>query len=216
MLLRSNLVIIAEDNGIATSRSGGTRNDRNNMSKHKEKNYLMRDLGIVALSFIIAVALVKTQMLDGILSAAQEMNVIGSFFAGMFYVSIFTIAPAAVVLAELAQKFSLWEVALAGGLGAAMGDFLIFRFVKNDLMEDTIAWLRYHKEKKILKLFRSRIFDAIMFILGALIVATPLPNELGLALMGVSRVKNYIFFPFCFFLNFISILMLGLIVRSLF
>ena len=81
----------------------------------------MRDLGIVALSFIIAVVLVKTQILGGVLSVAQEMKIIGSFLAGMFYVSIFTVAPAAVVLVELTRNFSIWEVAFFGGLGAEIG-----------------------------------------------------------------------------------------------
>lgn len=176
----------------------------------------MRDLGIVALSFIIAIVLVKTQALGGILSAAQEMKVIGSFFAGMFYVSIFTVAPAAVVLVELTRNFSLWEVALFGGLGAAAGNLLIFRFVKNNLMEGLILWLRRHRERKILILFRSPWFDYILFAAGALIVLSPLPDELGLALMGVSQIRNILFFPVSFALNFLSILILGLAARSLF
>jgi len=176
----------------------------------------MRDLGIVALSIILALALVKTRALDGILSSAQEATIIGSFLAGMFYISIFTVAPAIVVLSELISGLPIWEVALFGGLGAAVGNLLIFRFVKNNLMEALISWLRRHKEKKVLILFRSRWFDYILFAAGALIVLSPLPDELGLALMGVLRIRNVLFFPVSFALNFFSILILGLAARSLF
>ncbi|OGF15686.1 hypothetical protein A3G56_03470 [Candidatus Falkowbacteria bacterium RIFCSPLOWO2_12_FULL_45_10] len=186
------------------------------MKRNKEQNYLMRDLGIVALSIILALALVKTRALDGILSAAQEATIIGSFLAGMFYISVFTVAPAIVVLSELISSLPIWEVALFGGLGAALGDLLIFRFVKNNLMEALILWLRRHKEKKVLTLFRSRWFDYILFAAGALIVLSPLPDELGLALMGVSQIRNVLFFPVSFALNFFSILILGLAARSLF
>ena len=83
-------------------------------------------------------------------------------------------------------------------------------------MEALILWLRRHKEKKVLTLFRSRWFDYILFAAGALIVLSPLPDELGLALMGVSQIRNVLFFPVSFALNFFSILILGLAARSLF
>jgi hypothetical protein len=176
------------------------------MKRNKEQNYLMRDLGIVALSFIIAVALVKTRMLDDILFAAQEMKVIGSFLAGMFYISIFTVAPAAVVLAELTQKFSLWEVAFFGGLGALAGDLLIFQFIKNSLARDIFSLLPQPRRRRWSGILKTKLFRWLTPFIGALIIASPLPDEAGLALMGVSRLKMSIFIPLSFILNFLGIL----------
>lgn len=176
----------------------------------------MRDLGIVVLSFIIAVALVKTRMLDDILFAAQEMKIIGSFLAGMFYISIFTVAPATVVLAELAQKFSPWEVAFFGGLGALVGDLLIFRFIKNSLARDILSLLPQPRRRRWSGILKTRLFRWLTPLIGALIVASPLPDEIGLMLMGVSRLKTSIFAPLSFVLNFLGILAICLVATHFF
>ncbi|KND48817.1 MAG: hypothetical protein AB200_00050 [Parcubacteria bacterium C7867-005] len=96
----------------------------------------MRDLGVVALSIVIAIILAKTGALAGILTSTQEWTILGSLVAGIFFVSIFTAAPAGVVLFELAAANPIWEVALFGGIGALIGDLLIFRFIKDSISAD--------------------------------------------------------------------------------
>ncbi len=108
----------------------------NNMSAQNEKNNIMRDLGVVALSIVIAIILAKTGALAGILTSTQEWTILGSLVAGIFFVSIFTAAPAGVVLFELAAANPIWEVALFGGIGALIGDLLIFRFIKDSISAD--------------------------------------------------------------------------------
>ena len=138
----------------------------------------MRDLGIVIFSIVIAVILVKTGAPKSLLTSTQELNFIGSFVAGIFFVSVFTAAPATVALAEIAQANSIFWAAFFGGTGALVGD----------------RWL-------------------IPFI-GALIVASPLPDELGLTMMGLSKMKTSLFIPLSFLLNFFGIMTVGLIAKA--
>lgn len=183
---------------------------------NSSQNNLMRDLGIIALSIILAVTLAKTGALQDLLASTQEWQFLGSFLSGIFFVSTFTVAPSAVVLVEIAKASSVWEVALFGGIGALVGDLLIFRFVKDSLAED-INWLmKKTKQERLFSIFRSKFFQWLTPFIGALIVASPLPDEIGLVMMGLSKMKISVFIPVSFILNFLGILAIGLIAKGFF
>jgi len=176
-----------------------------------EKNNLMKDLGIIAISIVVAIIAVKTEALKDLLTSSQESRIVGSFLAGMFFVSAFTIAPASVALVEIAQANSLFLVAFFGGLGALVGDLIIFRFIKDRLSEDFIYLIKKARQERFLSVFRLQFFKFFTPFVGALIVASPLPDEVGLAMMGFSKMKSIIFIPVSFFLNFLGILAIGFI-----
>lgn len=185
------------------------------MRTTNEKINIMRDLGVIILSIVVAVILAKTGVLAGLLTSAQKWEILGSLIAGMFFVSIFTAAPAGVVLFEIAAANSIWEVALFGGIGALIGDLLIFRFIKDNLSED-IRWLiRKTKQERLVSIFRFKLFRWLIPFIGALVVASPLPDEVGLAMMGLSKMKTAIFIPISFALNFLGILAIGLFAKGL-
>ena len=115
----------------------------------REKNNLFRDLGIIILSFLIALILVKTGSLSNLINDFERWQYLGSFLAGIFFVSIFTVAPAAVALAGIAKNNSVLLTALLGGLGGLVGDYLLFRFVKNRLGADILSLVRHHPSKRL-------------------------------------------------------------------
>ena len=59
-----------------------------------------------------------------------------------------------------------------------------------------------------------RIFRWLIAFLGALIIASPLPDELGLTMMGFSKIKTSLFIPISFLLNSLGILIIGLIAKA--
>lgn len=169
----------------------------------------MRDVGIVVLSITVAIILAQTGVLVGILTSTQEWKIFGSLVAGMFFVSAFTAAPAGVVLFEIAAANSIWEVALFGGIGGLIGDLLIFRFIKDSLAEDVCWLIQKTKQERLIGIFHRKLFTWVIPFIGALIVASPLPDEIGLAMMGLSKMKMSIFIPISFALNFLGILIIG-------
>ncbi len=174
----------------------------------------MRDAGIIVLSIAIAVILAKTGALGEILTRTQGMEFLGSFLAGMFFVSLFTVAPAAVVLVEIAQANSLIGVALFGALGALAGDLIIFRFMKDNVTAD-IAWLtRGAKWARFRAALRQPLLRWLVPVVGAIIVASPLPDELGVAMMGLSKMRTALFVPLSFTLNFAGILAIAWIAKG--
>jgi len=134
--------------------------------------YLMRDLAIVALSVIIAVVLAKTGILKDLLTATQTLKFVGSFVAGIFFVSIFTAAPATVVLIELLRANTIIEVALFGGLGALIGDLIIFRFIKDAFAEDVRYLLEKSKIRWLMAIFKLGFVRWLAPLIGALMAGT--------------------------------------------
>lgn len=182
------------------------------MNNHK--NNLIQDAAIVILSVLIAIVLAKTGVLVDILASSKKLELFGSFIAGMFFTSVFTVAPATVVLAEIAQVNSIFLTALFGGIGAMIGDLIIFRFVKDRLSKDILYLLKKSKSERLISIFRLRIFRWLIAFLGALIIASPLPDELGLTMLGFSKVKTSLFIPISFLLNSLGILVIGLIAKA--
>jgi hypothetical protein len=179
------------------------------------KGNLFRDLAIIIFSILIAVILVKTGTLSGLLGKTGEFKILSGFIAGLFFTSIFTTAPATVALGEIAREGSLFWTVLSGGLGAMIGDLIIFRFVKNDLAQDFSFLIKHSAPKRLVKVFNMKFLRWLTAFLGALIIASPLPDELGLAMMGLTKVKTKIFIPLSFIFNSIGILIVGLVARAL-
>jgi len=177
---------------------------------YEQIHNIMRDLAVVVFSIIIAVVLVKTGVLLGLLQSIGGASYLVSFFGGMFFVSVFTVAPALVVLVEAAQTNSPVAVAFFGGLGALLGDLLIFRFIRDSLSRSLLDII-LKKENRITAFFRLKFFRVFGPLIGAFFIISPFPDEVGLMLMGMSNVDTKLFIPLSFSLNFIGILILGLL-----
>ncbi|HEY4511678.1 MAG TPA: hypothetical protein VJH55_02445 [Candidatus Paceibacterota bacterium] len=183
-------------------------------STRAKKERLKKEVLLLTLSVLAAVFLAQTSLLNDLLSKTYELKLFGSFVAGIFFTSVFTIAPAAVALAEIAQNNSLWVVALVGAVGAVLGDLILFLFLEDHVERDFLSLLNTSKRKKIFALLNLPVFRRLTPVLGALIIASPLPDELGLAMMGLSKTKLRVIIPISFCMNFLGIMLLGLVART--
>jgi len=177
---------------------------------HSRAQHLTLDAVLIVISVVIAFMLAKSGALSFLFTHVKTLPIIGSFISGIFFISVFTAAPAAVVLVEISKIESPFAVAFFGGLGALIGDAIVFRFIKDTLTED-IRWLLGKNRGRIAPIFNRKLFRWFMPFFGALIIASPLPDELGLAIMGFSRLKMIVFIPLAFTLNFLGILIIALL-----
>ncbi len=184
--------------------------------KAKTKYLLVTDIAIIIVSVFFALVLVKTEVVADILTTSKTLEALGSFISGIFFTSVFTVAPAAVTLGEIAQANSVWLVALFGALGALIGDLIIFRFVKDRLSKHLLELIKKKGGSKRLKhLLNLKSFRWLTFFIGGLIIASPLPDELGVAILGFSNVKPSFFIAFSFISNFLGILLIGIAARAI-
>ncbi len=172
-------------------------------------------IALIVISAAAAVALSRTGVFEKILETTNGFRVLGSFVAGLFYTSIFTVAPATVAFSEIAKNSGTLSIALIGGLGAVIGDALILIFLRRNITDDTAVELSRSRYRVIRSAERSPLMRAAFALIGAAVIASPLPDELGLALMGISRVKLVWFLPIAFVCNAAGIAVLSLIARQI-
>jgi len=177
--------------------------------------HLFENLLIVAASVIAAIFLAKAGIFETILTQTKELELIGSFIAGLFFTSLFTVAPATVALGEIAQANNIFLVAVLGGAGAVIGDLVLFKFLKSHLTDELVSLFSHPKRKRAVKVFNLKVFHWLMIFLGAVVIASPLPDEIGLMLMGISKLRPSILMPISFVLNSIGILIVGLVARQI-
>ncbi|MFZ2167845.1 MAG: hypothetical protein WAV50_03165 [Minisyncoccia bacterium] len=176
---------------------------------------LVHDVLVMLASFGGAFMLVKTGILTSVLASAQGVQFLGSFISGLFFTSVFTTAPAIVALGQIAQIHSVVQTALFGALGAVIGDVVIFRFVRDNFADHVIELIQHRRVgKRIGVFFSRRLFRWLSFFVGGLIIASPLPDELGISLFGFSKIKLSWFIPLSFLFNFVGILLIGLVARA--
>ena len=189
------------------------------MKKHNSsrgENHILQDIGLIVLSILVAVLLVRTNVLTNLLTSTGETGFWGAFVAGMFFTSIFTTAPAIAALGQVSLLQGLWGTAFLGAVGAVLGDLVIFRFIRDrfsehisEILQHESIWRRFHL------LFKRRFFRWLTFLAGGLILASPLPDELGVAVLGFSRMRVRYFVLLSFIFNFLGIVGSGLVARSL-
>lgn len=175
----------------------------------KTEKRLVRDLLFVGLSIIAAVIIGKLGVVNQFLTASEETSLFASFIAGIFFTSLFTIAPAGIVLATIAQTTPIYQVALFGAFGAMLGDFILFVFVRDVVAQDMMDLIKTSKIKRYFAIFKLRMFHWIVPFTGALIIASPIPDEIGIAMMGFSKVKTGLLLPVSYVMNFIGIVLVG-------
>ncbi len=177
----------------------------------RKREHLIRDAFFIFLSVGIAYYIIDSKIVHTIAASFGDLDNLGIFFAGMFFTSAFTTAPAIAVLAELAETNSLISVVFWGALGAVAGDYLIFRLVKDRVADDIRYMLKQSKFRRLPHIFRTKLFHSLTPLVGALIIASPLPDELGLTLLGLSKINDRSFFLLSFVMNALGILIIALV-----
>lgn len=174
----------------------------------------MGEVALFLFGIFIAVYLIKTGAIHRLMATVQGMEIVGSFVGGLFFTSMLTAAPATIVLGEIAQDNSILVTAFFGGLGAIIGDYIIFRLIKDSLSKPIIYIFKKTGLKGLFSAWRIRRFGWLISFIGAVIIASPLPDEIGLAMLGLSKIKTAKFIPLSFSLNFLGILIIGLVAKS--
>lgn len=186
-----------------------------NIRSMRKRRHFLQDLMILALSVGVAVAIVYFHLVPQLLAYLGDGVALASFVAGIFFTSVATTAPAIAVLGELSLQGNPLVVALFGGLGAVVGDYIIFVFVRDRVSDDVAYLLARTGTPRFFKIFHRRTFRWVLPLIGGLIIASPFPDELGLALLGVAKLPTSRFLMISFAFNTVGIVLIGLAARSL-
>jgi hypothetical protein len=163
---------------------------------------------MITIGIFLAILLSKTGILDLVINNFINHYVLASFVAGVFFTSAFTIAPASVALVHIAEYAPLNWIAVWGALGAVCGDLILFFFIRDRFTEDLKRAIKPSTLKYIVKSFHFGFLKWLSPIIGALIIASPLPDEFGITLLGISKIRLSFLIPIAFVMNILGIYLL--------
>ncbi len=176
------------------------------------KNIII-DILIITLS-LLATYLMAEFSVVLVLEKAITSDYVLALIAGIFFISFFTVVPAGYILINLIGDNDMFTIALIAGMGAVIGDLLIFVFVKNRFSNNLFSLFHFRQDGAVKRLKENKIIRIFLPVLGAAIIASPLPDEIGVALMGASRIKKRFFIPMSYVLNSVGIYILLIISKN--
>ncbi len=156
-----------------------------------------------------------------VISFFESVPWLAAFLAGVGFSSIFTTAPAMIALGSLGAAYGPWYVAVYGGVGALLGDLVILKVMKVTASAAAQPVARIVPSPRFLQLKRLRHtlshgpLKVVLWLIGGTIIASPLPDELGLAVLGLSKVSLRFLIPISYTFNTIGIALIGFIASSL-
>jgi BASS family bile acid:Na+ symporter len=158
--------------------------------QHKYKNLI-----ILILSLGFTFALTQSSIISNLTHHLKQFGYLSVFIAGSLFASTFTVAIGALIIANIASLYNPLIIVIIGALGAVATDFLIFKLVRHkaETHVNPIYKLFPHHQH-LQKILHTKFFGWSLSLVGAIILASPLPDELGISLMGLSTIKNRQFF----------------------
>lgn len=132
----------------------------------------------------------------------------GAIITGFFYVIAFTAAPALAVLYNFSLFLNPIELSLLAGIGSVISDLVMFKLFRNKSLFHFNLQEKKVKQWSLPRILRNRYFAWLTVVLGAIIIASPLPDELGISLLSVSKIKQWQFIILTFLLNSLGIYLL--------
>ena len=145
-----------------------------------------------------------------------SLGYIGIFLAGVMFAYGFTAAPATAILLILAKEQNILLAGFIGGFGALVGDLIIFNFIKFSFA-DEIKRLSKEKVVSYINHRTPNIFKKYLLpVVAGFIIASPLPDEIGVSLLAASRdISLKIFSVISYMLNTAGIFVILMIGRGL-
>jgi len=206
-----------------------------NMSKHKqlEKTVLKiekfewkhKNLILLFISIVVAYFILRYKPIISLIHGLSYFGYLASFVLGMLFTYALTTIPATAVLYNLGENFNPFLIAFIGAFGSVLSDYLIFRFVRDRLMveinllskeinnlTEPLSNLVSTKRMRIIiwkKISSSRIWKTLVPVIAGFIIASPLPDEIGVAIFGAAKYEPRKFLVISYVLNFIGIFVIA-------
>ncbi len=146
---------------------------------------------------------------------------ISMFLGGLLFSFGFTTPFAIAIFIEMADTVNPVWGALIAGFAAMLSDMTIFEFVRFSFLDElhrlnatsTVEWIRRRLHQDSIP---ERIRRYISISVAGILIASPLPDELGVTLLsGASEMKPGTFAGICLFCDCIGVLIVLLATQAL-
>ena len=184
-------------------------------SVHKVKKlfyFRYHKLLLLVLAIILAYYLFNLPVISDFFASIQRLDYIGMFMAGMLLSFGFS-APFSIGFFITSHPGNILLATLMGGIGAMVGDILIFRTIRLSFM-DEFKELNHAKiiktiEKAIEHNKNILIRHYLLYIFAGILIVTPLPDEIGISMLaGLTTVNQKKLAVISFILHSIAVFLI--------
>jgi hypothetical protein len=176
------------------------------VSKHHH-NLLLLSFGLIS-AFVLS----RLPIFENFVQYISKIGYFGAFLSGVLFSSTFTVATGGLLLVRLANTLNPLALVFFGVCGAVSADLIIFIFVKDRISaEITPIYEKFFAHHHLKKILHTRYFSWTLPVLGAIIIASPFPDELGVSLLGISAMTVGKFALISFFSHTIGMISLVLL-----
>ncbi len=182
--------------------------DRYSHWKYKNSTLLL-------ISLALFLVLARTPTIQRAFESVGDWGYFGAIIIGMFSVMTFTAGPSLVVLYYLAEQHNTIELSLLAGIGSVIGDFIIFSFFRDKVFSELEPIVTRLSKRPFMHIFHSPYFAWLGPVMGAIIIASPLPDELGVTLLSASKMAKWQFVLLSFALNTVGLYILITAARAI-
>jgi len=129
-----------------------------------------------------------------IILSMSELSYISDFFAGILFSFGFT-TPLSIGYFVTSYHLNILFAAIIAGIGAVIGDLIIFKTIKFSFMDEFKELEKKKVIKKIEEIVNNNkhvlIKHYLLYIFAGIVLATPLPDEIGVAMLaGLTTIKQ--------------------------
>ena len=189
----------------------------NNLFDYKKYplyNWQYKNTFFLVVSLVLLYLFAGTDYIRNIVDTVGSLGYIGAFVAGLLFVSTFTVAPAIILLYNLADTLNPLAIAVIAGFGALLGDYIIYKFVKNNLLKELETLFNKIPGSYLFKIFKTPYFAWLTPLIGMAIIASPAPDELGVGILSISKIRGWQFMILSLILNALGIFIVVTVARS--
>ena len=202
----------------------------NTVLKIEKFEWKHKNIILLLISIVVAYFVLRYEPIISLIHGLSYFGYLASFVLGMLFTYALTAIPASAALYNLGENFNPFLIAFIGAFGSVLSDYLIFRFVRDRLMveikllskeinnlTEPLSNLITTKRIRILiwkKISHSKIWKLLIPVFAGFIIASPLPDEIGVALFGATKYEPKKFLLISYSLNFIGILIISYLGRA--
>jgi uncharacterized membrane protein YdjX (TVP38/TMEM64 family) len=174
------------------------------------KNFKFSKLVGMLVCIILAYAMFNTFAFQHFVANLNDLSYLGIFIGGMLFSFGFTAPFAVAFFISIVPSVNFVDAALIGGFGALIADLIIFEVIRFSLMDEFQRIRSYHLFRTFDKAYKRsipfRLRTYIAVVLAGIIIASPLPDEIGVTMLaGFTEIKRSTFVIISFLLNSLGI-----------
>lgn len=165
---------------------------------------------LLLISIVCAYILSREHFFEVIAQVLNSHGYVAIALAGFLFAYGFTAPLAVGFFIELAPDINIYSAALIAGSSALLSDLLIFHFIKTSFQDEfdklklTLLFQKIHQ--LVTYHLGERIKKYLLLTIAGFLIASPLPDELGVSLLsGLTNIDKRLFVMISFLLNTLGI-----------